>query len=104
MNEKYEKKTLKQIAKVLDQPGRKRGHARVFGIALYAIAAALIGGAFLLVSRGVLSGAWGVVVAAFGGISMGVASYLGTAIKQWHVISAYIDRDSIKKRLTELET
>ena len=104
MNAKYEKKTLGQVIKLLDQPERRRRHARFFSFSLYAISAVFIIGAFLLVSRGVLSGTWGVVVGAFGGVSTGVASYLGTATKQWPVVSAHINRESIVKRLTELET
>ncbi len=104
VNEKYEKRALRQIAKALDQPGRRRRYAKGLGFALYAIAAVLIIGAFLLVSRGLLSGAWGVVAGTFGGICVGMASYLGTAMKQWSVVSIHIDRDSIEKRLNELET
>jgi len=104
MNRNYEARTLKQVSKLLSSGERKPWSSVVISIILYLLAVIAIGGSYILVSRGVISGRFAVIVATFGGTFIGVASYFGVAMKQWPVIRPFIDRKSLEKRLSEIET
>jgi len=104
MNRNYELKVLRQVSKLMKSEDNHPVSSAIFKVVLYVLALVAIVGSYVLVGRELLSGQWGVVIAAFGGTFIGVASYFGIAMKQWPAIRPHIDKESLEHRINEIKT
>ena len=99
LDPKYEQKVLKQTLKLFQEPEKQQRQCELLKYLLYAL------GTVLIVCGYVVTANWklGHFLNAMGGTAIGVAAFMGTAQKQWPVISPHISRESLESRLRELE-
>ena len=103
VNDSYEKKTLEEALQFIEEPESFRRHARLSVFMFQSIAAALIIVAFLSALLGVWPATWSIVLGMVGGIFSGAAITTSISARTWGAVSPHIDKNSLSRRLLEIE-
>ena len=104
MNTKNEIKVLKQIESICLNPEAQLRKIRLFVWGCRIIGWVVIFGSLILIKQSHVTPFAGVIIAAFGGIAVGLAIYGSMAINQWPVLKEHINTESVKEKLNELKT
>ena len=99
----FEKKVLLEVVEQMrdvDATARKQATLRR---AVLSLGSAGLVAAFFLTINGLAHGAVVAFIAGFAGCAIGFGLFLEFAHKQWPVTRKYIDMDSVRKRLDELQ-
>ena len=100
----FEKKVLLEVVGQMENPDETmRKQLRLKRVILGIGSAGLVAAFFLAINE-LASNMLITVIAALGGCATGFGLFLESAQKQWPVTARYIDMQSVRKRLDELET
>jgi len=104
MNPTKELKALNQIDAICTNTNVELKKVRYFvwGCRIFGWMAVFL--AVLLIQQHQVTPLVGLVIAAFGGVAIGLAIYGQMALSQWPVLKYYIDVNGVKSRINELKT
>lgn len=104
MTPKKELKVLKQLEAILHDTSVQLRKVRAFVWACRMVGWLGIACAVFLMQRSIVSPVIGIIIAAFGGVGIGLAIYGSMALTQWPVLRDHLNEQSVKARIQHLET
>ena len=99
-----ELKILRQIEGAMNNTSTHLRKVRLFVWSSRILGWVGIAAAVVLVKQSVVSSFVGIIIAAFSGVGVGLAIYGSMALSQWPVLKPHINEESVKGRISEIDT